>query len=101
MAKAWLTRAFAVMRRDTKPVSEFVRKSKLAETDPDQFQRALSDWIERHPEWRAVSRSEQITAWLARLIDLCSALPIARLPVSANLNADYAVGLCVCRLVRA
>ena len=24
MAKAWLTRAFAVMRRDTKPVSEFV-----------------------------------------------------------------------------
>jgi hypothetical protein len=64
MAKAWLTRAFAVMRRDTKPVSEFVRKSELAETDPDQFQRALSDWIERHPEWRAVSRSEQITAWL-------------------------------------
>ena len=64
MAKAWLTRAFALMRRETIPVSEFDRKSELAETDPDQFQRELTDWIERHPEFRAVARAEQIAAWL-------------------------------------
>ena len=68
MAKAWLARAFALMRRETIPVSEFDRKSELAETDPDQFQRELTDWIERHPECRAVPHAEQITAWL-RAVD--------------------------------
>ena len=64
MARAWLARALALMRRETKSVSEFDRKSELAETDPDQFQRELTDWIERHPEWREVPRAQQIAAWL-------------------------------------
>ena len=66
MAKAWLARAFTLMRREAIaiPASEFDRKSELAETDPDQFQRELTDWIEGHPEWHAVPRAEQITAWL-------------------------------------
>jgi hypothetical protein len=64
MARAWLARAFALMRRETKPVSEFDRRSELAETDPDQFQRELTEWIDRHPEWRAVPRAERIAMWL-------------------------------------
>jgi hypothetical protein len=43
MARAWLARALALIRRETKPVSEFGRRAELAEIDPDQFQRELTD----------------------------------------------------------
>ena len=70
MARAWLTRAFAIMRRTKTAVTddtddkEFNRRSELSGTDPDQFQRELAEWLERHPEWLEVTRGEQMAMWL-------------------------------------
>jgi hypothetical protein len=64
MVRAWLARAFA-RRRETKQVSEeFDRRSELSGTDPDQFEHELAEWLERHSEWREVTRGEQIAMWL-------------------------------------
>jgi hypothetical protein len=64
MVRAWLARAFAMVRR-TKPAvtddKEFNRRSELSGIE---LQRELTEWLEQHPECREVTRGEQIAMWL-------------------------------------
>jgi hypothetical protein len=55
----------SLFRRRRRPdLTELDRRAELPGTNPDQFQREFSGWLERHPELCEVSRSEQLTHWL-------------------------------------